>query len=171
MSDIQSAGWLSRGLSRHAVMRTLLPILTLSLLVFGCQKKSRAPLVVEDATPIVGTGRATTEALGIETLGGVFTSLIKPGTTVPCSLSEIFSTAADGQSQILVTPFRGTNQMAASNHALGRFQIVGIPTAPRGTPQVEVTFTITERQILISARDLTRKTDLEIQRASGDTKL
>ena len=151
-------------------MRALLPILTLSLLVFGCQKQSRAPLVVEDATPIVGAGR-TTEALGIETLGGVFTPLIKPGTTVPCSLSEIFGTAADGQSQILVTPFRGTNQMATSNHALGRFQIVGIPAAPRGTPQVEVTFTITDRQILISARDLTRKTDLEIQSVSGATKL
>jgi len=150
-------------------MRTLLPILTLSLLVFGCQRQSRAPLVVEDTTPVVAAGR-TTEALGIETLGGVFTPLIKPGTTVPCSLSEIFSTAADGQSQIMVTPFRGTNQMATSNNALGRFQILGIPAAPRGTPQVEVTFTITDRQILISARDLTRKTDLEIQRVSGDTK-
>src|SRR5215217_5092356 len=115
-------------------MRTLLPILTLSLLVFGCQKQNRAPLVVEAATPIVGAGRTTTEALGIETLGGVFTPLIKSGTTVPCSVSEIFSTAADGQSQIMVTPFRGTNQMAASNHALGRFQIVGIPSGPRGTP-------------------------------------
>jgi molecular chaperone DnaK len=151
-------------------MRTIFPILTLSLLVFGCQKQSRAPLVVEDVTPIVAAGR-TTEAFGIETVGGVFTPLIKPGTTVPCSLSEIFSTAADGQSQIMVTPFRGTNQMATSNHALGRFQIVGIPAAPRGTPQVEVTFTVTERQILISARDLTRKTDLKIQRVSGDTKL
>jgi len=151
-------------------MRTLFPILTLSLLVFGCQKQSRAPLVVEDSTPIVGAGR-TTEAFGIETLGGVFSPLIKSGTAVPCSLSEIFSTAADGQSQIVVTPFRGTNQMAASNHALGRFQIVGIPAASRGTPQVEVTFTITERQILISARDLTRKTDFEIQRVGGGTKL
>jgi molecular chaperone DnaK len=108
--------------------------------------------------------------LGIETLGGVFTPLIKPGTTVPCTLSEVFSTAADGQSQIMVTPFRGTNPMAASNHALGRFQVVGIPSAPRGTPQVEVTFTITERQILLSARDLARKTDLQIQRVTGDTK-
>src|SRR5688572_13137550 len=75
------------------VMRTLLPILALSLLVFGCEKQSRAPLVIEDATPIIGAGR-TREAFGIETLGGVFTPLIKPGTTVPCSLSEIFSTAA-----------------------------------------------------------------------------
>jgi molecular chaperone DnaK (HSP70) len=103
-------------------------------------------------------------------LGGVFTPLIKPGTTVPCSLSEVFSTAADGEAQIMVTPFRGTNQMAASNHALGRFQVVGIASAPRGTPQVEVTFAITERQILLSARDLARKADLQIQRVTGDTK-
>ena len=154
-----------------AVMRKLLPILTLSFLVFGCQKQSPSPFVVEDATPIVGAGRATTEALGIETLGGVFTPLIKAGTVVPCSLSEVFSTAADGQSQIMVIPFRGTNQMVASNNALGRFEILGIPSAPRGTPQVEVTFTITDRQILISASDLTRKADLEIQRVSGETKL
>jgi len=139
-------------------------------LAFGCQPQSRTPLVVEDSTPIVGAGRTMTEALGIETLGGVFTPLIKPGTTVPCSLSEVFSTAADGQSQIMVTPFRGTNQMAANNHGLGRFQIVGIRSAPRGVPQVEITFTITERQILLSAHDLTRKTDLQIRRVSGDTK-
>ena len=150
-------------------MRVILPIITLSLLSLGCQSQSCAPLVVEDSTPIVAAGR-TTEALGIETLGGVFTPLIKAGTTVPCSLSEVFSTAADGQSQIMVTPFRGTNQMAASNHVLGRFQIVGIPSAPRGTPQVEVKFAITERQILMSARDLTHKTDLQIQRVSEGTK-
>jgi molecular chaperone DnaK len=151
-------------------MRTLLPILAFSLLVFGCQKQGQAPLVVEGAAPIVGAGH-TTESFGIETLGGVFTPLIKSGTAVPCTLSEVFSTAADGQSQIMVTPFRGTNHLVAGDHALGRFQIVGIPPAPRGTPQVQVTFTITEQQILISARDLTRKADLEIHRVSGDTKL
>ncbi len=118
----------------------------------------------------MGANQTTTEALGIETLGGVFTPLIKSGTKVPCSLAEVFSTAADGQTRIMVSPFRGTNSMAASNHALGRFQIVGIPSAPRGTPQVEVTFTITERQILLSARDLMRKTDLQVQRLSGDTR-
>jgi len=137
--------------------------------LFGCQSQSLAPLVVEDRTSIVSAGR-TIEALGIETLGGVFTPLIKADTTVPCSLSEVFSTAADGQSEIMVTPFRGTNQMAASNHALGRFRILGIPSAPRGTPQVEVTFAITDRQILLSARDLTHKTDLPIQRVTGATR-
>ncbi len=70
----------------------------------------------------------------------------------------------------MVTAFRGTNQMARSNLALGRFQIVGIPATPRGTPKVEFTFTITERQILISARDLTSKDDLEIRTVSGETK-
>jgi molecular chaperone DnaK len=151
-------------------MRTILSVLALSFLVAGCQKQSRAPLVIEDATPIAGAGR-TAEDFGIETLGGVFTPLIKSGTTVPCSHSEIFSTAADEQSQIIVKPFRGANQLVAGNHALGRFQVVGIPSAPRGTPQVQITFTITEKQILISARDFTRKTEFEIQRISEDTKL
>jgi len=126
-------------------------------------------LVVEDATPIINGG-ITTEAIGIETLGGVFTPLIKVGTAVPCSISEIFSTAADGQSQITVTPFRGTNQVVASNHALGRFQIVGIPPAPRGTPKIEVSFTVTESQILMTARDLAHKTDLVIQRVDREPK-
>jgi molecular chaperone DnaK len=149
-------------------MRSLLPILTLSILVFGCQKQNQALFVVEDATPIIGANQSTTEALGIETLGGVFTPLIQQGTSTPCSLSEVFSTAADGQTRILVAPFRGTNQIATSNHALGRFQIVGIPSAPRGTPQVEVTFNITDGQIRLSARDLTSRTDLRIQRLSED---
>jgi molecular chaperone DnaK (HSP70) len=92
-------------------MRTLFPILTLlALLECGCQKQSRASFVVEDATPIVGAGPTITEDFGIETLGGVFTPLIKSGTVVPCSLSEVFSTAADGQTQFMVSPFRGTNQ-------------------------------------------------------------
>lgn len=150
-------------------MRTLLPIFTLSLLLLGCRKQSLAPLVVEDATPIVGAGQATTEAFGIETLDGAFMPLIKAGTHVPVSRSEYFSTSSDDQTQILTSLFRGTNQMAASNHALGKFQIVGIQSAPRGMAHVEVWFTITERQIRISAHDLTRDTDLEIQRAIRNT--
>jgi molecular chaperone DnaK (HSP70) len=154
---------------RLAIMRILLPVIALSLLAFGCHPKSRQPVVVEDDTPIVGAS-GTTEALGIETLGGVFTPLIKPGSTVPCTHSEVFSTAADGQSQIMVTLFRGTNQMRTSAHALGRFQVVGIPAARRGTPKVEITFAITQTQILLSARDLTQMTDLQIRRLSGDSK-
>jgi molecular chaperone DnaK len=151
-------------------MRSLLSALALTVLVFGCQKQNRASLVVEDATPIVGAGRVTAEALGIETLGGVFTEIIQLGTIVPASRSEIFSTAEDGQLQITIFLFRGTNRMAASNHALGRFQIVDIPSGPRGTPEIEVTFSITERQILISARDLKSKAKIEIRRLTSGTR-
>jgi molecular chaperone DnaK len=69
----------------------------------------------------------------------------------------------------MVSPFRGTNQLTRKNQALGQFQIVGIPPAPRGTPQIEVTFSITEKQILMSARNVARNSDLEIRKASGET--
>ena len=138
----------------------------LALLVFGCHQQRHTPFVVEDSTPIVGAGRATTEALGIETQGGVFTPLISQGTAVPWAHSDVFSTAQDGQTDFAVGPFRGSNQMVASNHSLGRFRIVGIPPAPRGIPQIEITFTITERQILLSARDLKSKSDLQIERVN-----
>jgi molecular chaperone DnaK len=147
-------------------MRALTPV-ALSFLLVGCAPSRRA-IIVEDSASIVGANRATTQALGIETLGGVFTPLIKQGTTVPCSVSEVFSTAADGQSQIIVSLFRGTEPLAARNHLLGRFQVVDIPNAPRGVPQVEITFAITERSISLSARDLTRRADLRIVRTSGD---
>jgi molecular chaperone DnaK len=123
-------------------------------------------MMVEDGSPMVGGNRVTTEALGVKTLGGVFTPLIKEGTPVPCSVSEVFSTAADGQSQILVSLFRGTDPIAVKNHPLGRFQVVNIPSAPRGMPQVEITFSITGRSISLAARDLTQGTELEIVRAS-----
>jgi len=84
--------------------------------------------------------------------------------------AEVFSTAADGQTQIVVAPFRGTNQMAADNHSLGKFQLVGIPPAARGAPKIEVTFTITERQVLLSARDVTHNKELKVQRLNGDAK-
>jgi molecular chaperone DnaK (HSP70) len=82
----------------------------------------------------------------------------------------VFSTAADGQSQIMITLFRGTNQLTTANHSLGRFQVVGIPSAPRGVPQVEVIFSITQSQILLSARDVKGKIDVQIQKVSEDTK-
>ncbi len=148
-------------------MRRTVP-LALSLLIFGCDSHRRNALVVEDGTPIVGANHATTEGLGVETLGGVFTPLISAGTRVPCSVSEVFSTGADGQSQITVTLVRGNAKMAADNHALGRFQIINIPAAPRGVPRVEVTLAISERQISLAARDLARSADLQIQRVGGD---
>lgn len=148
-------------------MRAILPTLLVALVVSGCQRRAHSPLVVEDKTPIVKSGR-TTESLGIQTLGGVFTLLINSGTVVPCSHFEKFSTASDGQKQITIMPFRGTNRLVANNVALGRFQIVGIPKGPRGTPKIEVTFSITQEQILMSAKDWTHQTILEIQKINED---
>merc|ERR1711953_1490220 len=93
-------------------------------------------------------------SLGIETLGGVFTKLIGRNTTIPTKKSQVFSTAADGQTQVEIKVHQGEREMAADNKMLGQFQLVGIPPAPRGVPQVEVTFDIDANGIVnVSARD------------------
>merc|ERR1712117_71305 len=93
-------------------------------------------------------------SLGIETLGGVFTKLINRNTTIPTKKSQVFSTAADGQTQVEIKVHQGEREMAAANKLLGQFQLVGIPPAPRGVPQVEVTFDIDANGIVnVSARD------------------
>jgi len=94
-------------------------------------------------------------SLGIETLGGVFTQLIERNTTIPTKKSQIFSTAADNQPSVEVHVLQGERKMAAYNITLGRFQLVGIPPAPRGVPQIEVTFDIDANGIVnVSAKDL-----------------
>jgi molecular chaperone DnaK len=103
-------------------------------------------LVLLDVTPL---------SLGIETLGGVFTKLIERNTTIPTRKSQIFSTAADNQTSVDIHVLQGERPMAADNTSLGRFQLVGIPPAPRGVPQIEVTFDIDANGILnVSAKDL-----------------
>ncbi|MCB1018646.1 MAG: molecular chaperone DnaK [Acidobacteria bacterium] len=93
-------------------------------------------------------------SLGIETLGGVFTKLIERNTTIPTRKSEVFSTAADNQTSVEIKVYQGERAMAADNRLLGVFQLVGIPPAPRGMPQVEVTFDIDANGILnVSAKD------------------
>jgi len=93
-------------------------------------------------------------SLGIETLGGVFTKLINRNTTIPTKKSQVFSTAADGQTQVEIKVHQGEREMAADNKLLGQFSLVGIPPAPRGVPQVEVTFDIDANGIVnVSARD------------------
>lgn len=93
-------------------------------------------------------------SLGIETLGGVFTKLIDANTTIPTRKSEIFSTAADSQPSVEINVLQGERQMAADNRSLGRFHLDGIPPAPRGVPQIEVTFDIDANGILhVSAKD------------------
>jgi len=94
-------------------------------------------------------------SLGIETLGGVFTKLIEKNTTIPTRKSQIFSTAADSQPAVSIHVLQGEREMAANNKTIGRFELVGIPPAPRGVPQIEVTFDIDANGILnVSAKDL-----------------
>jgi molecular chaperone DnaK len=109
-------------------------------------------------------------SLGIETKGGVFTKLIERNTTIPTRKSEIFSTADDNQPSVEVHVLQGEREMAAYNKSLGKFQLTGIPPAPRGVPQVEVTFDIDADGILnVSAKDLgtSKEQKIEIKGGSG----
>ncbi|MDP3981173.1 MAG: molecular chaperone DnaK, partial [Chlamydiota bacterium] len=109
-------------------------------------------------------------SLGIETLGGVFTKLIERNTTIPTKKSEIFSTAADSQTSVEIHVLQGEREMASSNKTIGRFQLVGVPPAPRGVPQIEVAFDIDANGILhVSAKDLGtgKEQKIKIQASSG----
>ena len=103
-------------------------------------------ILLLDVTPL---------SLGVETLGGVFHSLIERNTTIPTRKSEVFSTAADGQTSVEIHVLQGERPMAVDNVSLGRFHLMGIPPAPRGIPQVEVTFDIDANGIIdVKAKDL-----------------
>ncbi|HHV30066.1 molecular chaperone DnaK [Acetivibrio mesophilus] len=132
-------------------------------------------LLLLDVTPL---------SLGIETLGGVFTKLIERNTTIPTKKSQIFSTAADGQTAVTVRVFQGERAMAADNKLLGEFNLDGIPPAPKGVPQIEVSFDIDANGIVhVSAKDLgtgkeqnititasTNLSDSEIEKAVNEAK-
>ncbi|MFO7576839.1 MAG: molecular chaperone DnaK [Pelovirga sp.] len=109
-------------------------------------------------------------SLGIETLGGVMTKLIEKNTTVPCKKSQVFSTAADNQPAVSVHVLQGEREMAADNKTIGNFELVGLPPAPRGVPQIEVTFDIDANGILhVSAKDLGtgKEQSIQITASSG----
>ncbi len=111
-------------------------------------------------------------SLGIETLGGVFTKIIERNTTIPTKKSQIFSTATDNQPAVTIKIFQGEREMAADNKLLGVFELVGIPPAPRGVPQIEVTFDIDANGILhVSAKDLGtgKEQTIKITASSGLT--
>ncbi|AEB29791.1 molecular chaperone DnaK [Carnobacterium sp. 17-4] len=120
-------------------------------------------IVLLDVTPL---------SLGIETMGGVFTKLIERNTTIPTSKSQVFSTAADNQPAVDVHVMQGERPMAADNKTLGRFQLTDIPAAPRGIPQIEVTFDIDKNGIVnVSAKDLgtQKEQTITIKSSSGLT--
>jgi len=121
-------------------------------------------ILLLDVTPL---------SLGVETLGGVMTRLIERNTTIPTKRSETFSTAADGQTQVEIHVLQGEREMANDNRSLGKFQLTGIPPAPRGMPQIEVTFDIDANGILnVSAKDkaTSKEQKVTITHSSGLSK-
>jgi molecular chaperone DnaK len=121
----------------------------------GVLKGEVKDVLLLDVTPL---------SLGIETLGGVMTRLIERNTTIPTRKSQIFSTATDSQTAVSIHVLQGEREMAVNNKTLGRFELVGIPSAPRGIPQIEVTFDIDANGIVhVSAKDLATQKEQSIQ--------
>ena len=140
-------------------------ILPLLILLSSCavNRAGHNAVVLERNSPAVGNSGVLVEDIGLETIGGVFTPLLKTGCMTPCKDSEIFSTAQDNQSKFQVSLFRGKEKLVSNNHSLGVCYVVDIPPAPRGTPQIEVTVEAAEKEIRMYAIDNATKKSFPIQ--------
>ena len=142
--------------------RLLLLISTFTLLCSLSCKNDNKILIVEKNLNIVDSDSKLTESIGIETLGGVFTSLIQKESKIPIEISQVFSTASDNQDQIKISLFRGTDSIAKNNHFIGEYQVVNILPVPRGEPQIEIKIGVNDNFVWISAFDLKSKQNMNV---------
>jgi molecular chaperone DnaK (HSP70) len=139
-------------------------LLTSFIFAMAAAATHAEPQVVEAPTPAVSASGLLLEHVGIETMGGTFTPLLKQGCSIPCSTTQTFSTAQDGQVEIKLALFRGNAKLAKEVKALGKFAITGIRARPRGEPSIAITFTASAEGITIEAVDRLEKQQLAIVR-------
>jgi len=116
---------------------------------------------VADSVAYDAHSNALSNSIGIETLDGVLTALLNSGCTLPCEITQVFSTAEDNQDQISITLFSGNARLASEAQRLGKYQIKGIAPAPRGKPKISVTFLASERGLRLQASDQSGRSKLE----------
>ncbi|MCB1629737.1 MAG: Hsp70 family protein [Xanthomonadales bacterium] len=123
------------------------------LLLVGCSNGTDEPLLVEAPGPAMLDGQAPTKAVGLETLGGVFTPVLEAGCTLPCRSTQHFSTAVDDQTEIMLSLYRGVSERSSENDHLGRFVIRDIAPLPKGEPSIDVEFAASEHGITLRVHD------------------
>ena len=152
-------------------VRQTMKILALTLLaVTACSvpivSAEDSRLIIPGAAPHIGPDGRTTEAIGLETLGGEFTALLERGCSAPCSRTETFTTAADRQTQVTVTLYRGNAKAVSQAELVGAFRIDRCVSGRRGTPQVALTILMMNRDLVLSATELGSRTTCHITQES-----
>ena len=142
-------------------------IVVAMLVLCACTAQSpAASIVVEEQSPAAGVEGKLAQAVGIETLGSVFTPLLQAGCALPCSISQVFSTAEDNQPHIDIRPFRGKCRLVAECHSLGSFRISGFSSMPRGEVAVTVTLRAEPGRITLSAEEAGSNYALSVSRVA-----